>query len=619
MKSKIIWVAMSCLMVATLLLMSCGTAEEEEEVTPPPAEEEEEPAPSEEEQPSQPEEEEADTVKWRGTRADGTVVEKLLEKPKYGGVLTQVLTSSPTGFDEVYGSPSFPPTAHLTNEEMLEGDWTKGPTGTGETTWRQHMFPAPFTHTGCLAESWERPDENTIVFHIRKGVHFHNKPPTNGREMTADDVVFSFNRLWDTPTCYMYMAYPRQTHFESITAPDKWTVVIKCLPGKTGLVWEMVADHAKVVPPEVVQQYGDMNNWEVACGTGPFILTDYVPGSAATFERNNNYWMKDPFFPGNTLPYLDGVKWLIISDVSTMLSAMRTGKIDLLCQYHGALAWEDAESLIKTNPELKYAKYFGGVAPCLHGRHDTAPFDDKRVRQALALAIDNKAIAESYYGGNAEILCGPIAPMVEFEDIYTPLEELPQTTRELFEYHPDKAKQLLTEAGYPDGFKTEIVCLTSDIDMLSIVKDYWAKIGVELDIQVKEPAVWVSMLQQKKYQQMISFAVTYTLPFKFVFTRPGNMYNGSIVNDPQLNEVMTEVDASYFDEAKRRQLMKDIAPYMIESCYWVQLPGPYLYTFWWPWVKGYNGEAKVGYDHYSDIARYIWVDQDLKEKMIGKR
>lgn len=558
-------------------------------------------------------------VKWTGKKADGTVVEKLLEKPKYGGILVQVLTSDPLGFDEVYGSPSFPPTMHLTNEEMLEGDWTKGPTGTGETTWRQHMMPPPYNEVGMLAESWEIPEPDTLVFHIRKGIHFHNKPPANGREMNAEDVLFSFNRLWDTPTAYHYSAYPRKTHIESMTAPDKWTVVIKCFPGKAGFVYEMAADHAKIVPPEAIAQYRDLNDWKNAVGTGPFLLTDYVAGSAATFVKNPNYWMKDPFFPENTLPYTDGVKWLIIPDTSTRLAAMRTAKLDVLCQYHGSLTWEDAASLMKTTPDLKYVSYFGGVAPCLHGRNDTPPFNDKRVRQALALAIDNEAIARDFYGGNAEILCGPIAPIPEFDDIYTPLDKLPQATRELFEYHPDKAKQLLAEAGYPDGFKTEIVCMTTDVDILSIVKDYWSKVGVELDIQVKEPAVWNSMLQKKTYTQMLSFGVTYTLPFKFVFTTPGNMYNPAIVNDAHLNETIQQIAASYFDEPKRRQIMKDIAPYMIESVFWVQLPGPNLYTFWWPWLKGYNGEAKVGYDHYSDIARYVWIDQELKEQMAGKR
>ena len=91
-----------------------------------------------------------------------------------------------------------------------------------------------------------------------------------------------------------------------------------------------------VVPPEVMQKYGDMTNWKNSVGTGPFMLTDWIPGSEAVYVRNPNYWMKDPIGPGkgNQLPYLDGVSIVILPDASTQQAALRTAKIDQISGYN---------------------------------------------------------------------------------------------------------------------------------------------------------------------------------------------------------------------------------------------------------------------------------------------
>ncbi len=375
--------------------------------------------------------------------------------------------------------------------------------------------------------------------------------------------------------------------------------------------------HLKQVPPEMIQKYGNMNDWRNSCGTGPFILVDYVTDSSCTLVKNPSYWGKDPIHLENQLPYLDSTKILIIPDLSTRLAAMRTAKIDWIDN----VVWEDADQLKKTSPQLKYLRYLAGSAAAIHMRVDKPelPFYDIRVRRALNMAVDKKAIAETYYGGNAELLVYPVGPIPEFMDMYTPVEKLPESTRELFEYHPDKAKQLLAEAGYPNGFKTEVVCYQTQVDLFSIVRDYWAKIGVELKLDLKDYAAWHSILATRSYKYMHSYGVNGFQPFVQTTTTPGNVYNASIVNDPRINEAKKAIDEAFFDEAKRRQVVREIAPYILAQAFEVQLPGVYIHTFWQPWVKGYNGEYNLGYAHYNDIAKYLWVDQDLKEKMTGKR
>jgi peptide/nickel transport system substrate-binding protein len=601
MKRKIGWLVVSCLMVLALLLASCGPAVTEEE------EEEEE-----------------------GPEMVRDLLGRTVEKPRYGGVFNYALTSNPRRFDPLY-APHLSLSLQLTNEEMMIADWAKGPTGSGQASLRFDMFPTPDVQAGLLATSWEVTEPDTIVYHIRQGVHYALNPASeasrlvNGREVTADDVVFTLRRIWGDPKSYISRTYPHLSNMEnvaeSIYALDKWTVVLKSAPGKLGPVYEMASDYnTNIYPSEVIATYGDMSDWRNSVGTGPFMLVDYVPDSILTFEKNPNYWRKHPLFPTDTMPYLSGVRWLVIPDASTRYAALRTGKIDAVLN----LPWEEARDLLKTNPELDYVGFVPGSQTAISGRMDKpeSPYYDKKVRQALYMAIDQGAIVEGLYDGKAEILNAKIGNLPEFSDIYVPLDELPEAVRQLFEYNTDRARQLLAEAGYPDGFKTSIVCTATSADLLSIVKDYWAKIGVELTLDVKESAVFSSILFApggSKHDELIIAGYSSAIPFKFTRHRPGAGYNWGHVDDPAINEVIEFVDGHYFDELARRQAIKDINPYILEQAYYILLPAAHRFTLWQPWVKHYTGEFEVGYAEYHGFMMYTWIDQDLREEMTGRR
>ena len=464
-----------------------------------------------------------------------------------------------------------------------------------------------------MAESWELTDPNTITYQVRQGVHFHDKAPANGRELTADDVAFSLNRQWESRTSI----FPGNPYIQSITAPDKSTVVIKSDPGKMGVIYRYASWYAHTYPREAIEKYGDMGDWRNACGSGAFLLTDYVAGSSATFERNPNFWDKDPIHPENQIPYLDGVKYLVIPDVSTRLAALRTGKID----FFPGVEWEEAASLMKTNPELEYKNYPGGP-PALMWRVDKPelPFNDIRVRQALQLAVNNEEIARDFYGGFADVLGWPAAKIPEFKDCYISLEELPESTRQLYEYHPDKAKQLLAEAGYPDGFKTTIVCYKDQVDILSIVKAYWADVGVDLKLDVREYGAYQSARHGKTYEEIFMGGISTAVPDQYPFARVGNINNESMVNDPRIEEAYATILVNYFNWDKVLQILKETNPYYIGQSYHLVLPAPYMFTFWQPWVKNYHGEIYVGtWSMMYNFVKWTWIDQDLKEKMTGTR
>ena len=155
---------------------------------------------------------------------------------------------------------------------------------------------------------------------------------------------------------------------------------------------------------------------------------------------------------GNQLPYLDGVKLIIITDQSTRMAGIRTGKVD----YCGAVNWEDIPTLKQENPELQYIEVYKGSDGVTHMRTDKEPFNDIRVRKALFRATDFYDIRQNLAGGKGNIITWPICYYKEYKDAYLPLEESSDAVKELYTYDPDAAKQLLAEAGYPEGFKTKV-------------------------------------------------------------------------------------------------------------------------------------------------------------------
>ena len=506
MKRKIVWLAVSCLMVAALVLASCAPAVTEEE----------------------------------GKK----VVVKEEEVPKYGGTFIHVLATPHSTFDiksKWFGSDVH--TLHMTNEGLTTGNWAKGAAGTNEVDWWSGL-PIMANHTGNMVESWEVPDSETIIWHVRKGIHFGLNPESeasrlvDGRELTAQDVVFNIQRSFAPDG---YFGKSRAGWLDSITATDKYTVLIKCNESKqkTAMMYQY-SNNWTVYPPEVIEKYGDMLDWRNSVGAGPFFLVDVVEGSSYTFVRNPNYWGKDPcgLGKGNQLPYLDGIKMLLIKDRSTQIAALRTAKVDWLGSPKMALTLEDVEPILKTNPELKFRKGVGGRTWVIYTRTDKPelPFYDMKVRRALMMGIDMAAIKDDYFSGDAVFVSFPISPIAKAS--HTSLEELPEADQELWSYNPEKAKQLLAEAGYPDGFQTTIVCDARAVDMLSIVKDNWADIGVDLELDLKEYGVLTAIRKGRTHEEMIALDTAQSGgSTRMIYTVPTNMYNLSMVDDPHINEM----------------------------------------------------------------------------------
>ncbi len=618
MKGKIIWLALSGVMVAALVLASCGPAAVEEEaktIVGKVVEEEEKVV----------EEEEEEVV--AGPVMVRDAFGNLKEEPRYGGTITTILASpTPTQILDPVISTRAAYNAELTYSRMGTADWSRGPQGNNEIPFTSSWF-ADGDCSGDVAESWDYVDPLNITFYLRQNVYWQNVSPMNGRQFTAEDVVYSFERAAGDPQSVFYAGTDVPEEEQTIvTAVDKFTVHFEYYELADTYRLHGLLNWLYLQPREVVEQSPeeDLSDPKHQVGTGAWILTDLVPDSSMTWKRNPNYHLYDPAFPDNRLPYADGVDAMVILDESTRLAALRTHKVERL-----AVPWDKVEGLKESNPELLWREVLPAAPRVFFVRTDIEPFSIKKVRQAIALAIDHPTIADEFYGG-AYLLEWPMQSA--FPAAYTPLEELPESSRMLYEYHPDLARQYLADAGYPNGFKTQVILPSSaprQIDVCSIVKEYLAEVGIEMELKIQEPTTFGSTLYGKQYPGMayLSWANN-GIEDALGWANGGwvgaggapSVYNFGNVVDPISVEVFDSLVA-IVDTDELNRIRKEENLRAIDVMWEIPMPTPKAYFFWVPWLKGYGGEVGVGPDppENDGLLRYVWIDQDLKYEITGTR
>jgi peptide/nickel transport system substrate-binding protein len=547
-----------------------------------------------------------------------------LGKPQYGGEMVFRLNRKIVNLDPYYG-------VHLTQihtawmEKLFVDDWTLNPE---IYDYVKNQRPNQYVK-GHLAESWEFTDPSTFVVHLRKGIRWQNIPPANGRELISEDVAFHFHRMYGLGSGYSSPSPARADvaafkALKSVITPDKYTVVFNWSTPNRELIIDALQEVGTTLcieNPDVVKNFGNTLDWHHAVGTGPFILKDFQADSHADLVRNPDYWGHDERYPANKIPYIDKLKLLIIPDQKTVLAEMRAGRIDAADQISPVLAQE----IRKTNPEIVQIA-LPQTAVTIDPRNDKPPFSDLRVRKAMQLAIDLKGLAKDYYKGTVEPYPSTLTGR-ELTGWGFPYEQWPQELKNEYVYNPKEAKKLLADAGYPDGFKTNIVANTSaDMNLLMIVKSSFADIGIDMEIRPMESTDWTDYVITHRKQDQLAYAAVNPFGHGYEPIRQlsrlhtGYSSNYLMVSDPIFDAFQPKASAAKTD-AELKQVLKDANEYIARQHFAVSLLKPMQFSLHQPWFKGYHGQfgsvcSPAGSPQllFFYPARF-WIDHDLKKKM----
>ena len=538
-------------------------------------------------------------------------------EPQYGGtvnILTRLAALNALSFNQYDWVWK---TNHdgLFLEHLAKGDLDFGPRGAAENPFKSLSYLPDKHLTGELAESWS-VEENPLrlIFKIRRGVFWPAKEGVmERRELVAEDIVFNYTHMKTGPR-----GIPTWWDFISEwKAEDKYTAVayLKAWNANIGyrLLWGYFSG---IAPPEVLKMNDGKgsDDWRLKTGTGPYKVVNVRPDDVQVYDRNDEYWDKEVINGvAYDLPYNDRVVYHIMGDESARIAAIRTCKVDIL----EAFRWQFAEQLKRSAPELIVQSYLGNPG-YLALRNDKPPFDDVRVRRAMNLAINQHEILDTLLNGEGEILNYPFS--VRWPDYYTPLEDLPPEARELFEYHPEKAKQLLAEAGYPDGFKFEIMFASVSpyhLDLMAMFEAYYQRIGVKVIAKPMDYSAFRAAMRDPEQALGYLADTDEGNPFQVLRSRfvTGQTWNSAMHADPQHDETFFKA-ISMQDAEKRDELLREMNIRIIgERVPYVWLPTPTMYEAWWPYVKNYWGEHSVGTQDPGPIYARIWIDQELKREM----
>jgi peptide/nickel transport system substrate-binding protein len=341
-------------------------------------------------------------------------------------------------------------------------------------------FDATANIQPCLATSWENPDPLTWVFQLRQGVKFHD-----GSTVTADDVKYSLDRVLDPN-----MPGSNRPYFEAIKevqVVDPATVKILLNRPFVPLLGALASGTGALIISKAwgeAQAAQGITEFATAeMGTGPFKLTDYVSGDHFTYEKFADYW--------DTQPGLNSITWKILPETAARVAALEAGTIDY--------APLDATSALQLEGNTNVTVYEvpGFSMPVSIHNLRRKPYDDIRVRQAIAIGVDRQEVIQKVFNGKAS-LTGPV--MTGFADWFIPVEELP------YAVDREKAKALLAEAGYPDGFDTKILGLNTApyADIGVVYQAQLKEIGINAELQQTEFTAWLEKIHEFDYDTHVN-------------------------------------------------------------------------------------------------------------------
>jgi glutathione transport system substrate-binding protein len=312
----------------------------------------------------------------------------------------------------------------------------------------------------ALATEWSADGAGLVwTFKLRQGVKFHDGTPFD-----ADAVVKNFTRHLDAKRGLAASGRLR-TFLEGVTAIDPMTVQFKLKTQYPAFLALLTTGPCLMVSP-AADAAGTIG--AKAVGTGPYKLGEYKSGEYVLAVKNTDWW-------GGAPKGEDEIKWTWTSETSVMNMALQTGDADVINPFPSAFAPQ-----VKANPEMKLSVTDGSAVFWVSLNTKMKPLDDLRVRQALNYATDRAGIVKAFTQGFATPANSPLAPVTPGYD----------KTLDPYPYDLAKAKELLKEAGYPEGFTMSTIVQEQEARIGELLQAMWAKIGVKLDVRKMEGGVW---------------------------------------------------------------------------------------------------------------------------------
>ena len=396
--------------------------------------------------------------------------------------------------------------------------------------------PAP-----SLAESFEQIDDKTYEFKLRQDVKFHD-----GEAMTADDVVFSLNRARESN----YVSYVVDAISE-VEKKDDYTVVVKTKEPYSPLLSALTVPFTAIVPQHAVE--ADEDGFALnPIGTGPYKFVEWKQGEYAKMEANPDYFLG--------APKTQNLVMKVVPEASQRVIAIETGEADLAYN----VSANDSKR-VEEDEDLQLFKGASQSVSYLTINETNEKFADKRVRQAIRYAIDKEAIVETMLYGAGE----------PADSIIPPSTFGFSSKVQKYEHDVEKAKKLLADAGYPNGFSCTLSVTDDSVknEICQVIQSQLKEIGIEVSIQTKEFGTWLDELGTGSHE--LSFAgwvcvtgdADYTYYSLLHSTQTGYPGNDAFLKNKDVDKLVVaaretadlEKRQEYYDQLE--ELLGDLSPY----------------------------------------------------------
>lgn len=474
--------------------------------------------------------------------------------------------------------------------------------------------PTEYSPGPDLAESWDISEGGqTVTFHLRRGVRWHDIPPVNGRELTADDVVFNFERWLSPEAAFGFLLGP----IEGVEAVDEHTVDVRFSEAHPPFLSWLGHGYFPIYAPEVLEEFGSYSGRESVIGTGPWMLEDFVPGEEIVYVRNPNFYLEGR-------PYVERVEGTVTYDRPFMLSQYKAGNFDIMGNYFGywnifgdeikQLEDEGRDDLLcelRSWADVTHNYWFSA-------RVDEPPFSNQKVRQAVSMALDR---SEQGWGPVAAVGITPTRELSKVNPFFVPFEELGDSSK-YYERDAEEARRLLREGleelGMdPDqGIKTTLHTSFFDPGIqlgAESIKAWLGEIGVEAVIVNQSIEEYYATTGAGDYPGMgfnyiDAVWVDPVTPF-FARYHPDSpaSENRAHVDDPEITALVEEAMTLDKDDPRYREILSELQRLTAEKVYYWWVPNYFNFNAFPCWLQDV-GPQKIY--NPGDSLLYGWLTED---------